>query len=96
MCKRRTDYCQAQEAHWQINDMASKAFSPSVVRSEPKISLWCTTKHGSIKPAVGTEDRGDILTRSLWEKVTDCILHVIFMDTGAKSYGNKGPQKVLR
>jgi hypothetical protein len=41
----------------------------------------------SIKLAVDTEDIGDVLTRSIWEKGTDYTLDVIFNDTDAKSYG---------
>jgi hypothetical protein len=75
--------------------MASKAFSPSAIHSEPKINLCCTTKNGSIKPAVDTEDRGDVLIRSLWEKGTDCMFYVRVKDTDATYYRNKDPQKVL-
>jgi hypothetical protein len=75
--------------------MASKAFTPSVVRNELRINLCCTAKERMCKPQSTTENRGDILSCGLWEQGTDCILDVRVTDTDAKTYEDKKPHKVL-
>jgi hypothetical protein len=44
---------------------------------------------------VENEDRGDVLIRGLWERVTDCILDVSVVDTYAPTYQMKDTSKVL-
>jgi hypothetical protein len=80
----------------ELVDLASKAFSPSAVRDEPKIHLCRAKKRESPKGRQDqpvkclfcndrNEDRGDVLIRGLWSKGTDCILDVRMTDLDAKS-----------
>jgi hypothetical protein len=66
-----------------------------MVHSEPCINLCCTTKNGSIKPVLDTEDRGDVLIRILWKKINDFIIDVRVTYTDSKYDRNEDPQKVL-
>ena len=90
----------------ELSDLASKALSPSSVRDEPKIHNGRTlegksdeeNKENPVKRLFcnkGTEDRGDILIRSLWARGTDCIIDVRITDVDAKSNRSKDPDKVL-
>jgi hypothetical protein len=90
----------------ELIDLASKTFSPSAVRDEPKIQKSRNpevksdeeNKDNSMKRLFRNnrnEDRGDILIRGLWERGTDCIIDVRVTDVDAKSNRSKDPHKVL-
>ncbi len=86
----------------ELSDLASKAFSPSSVRDEPKIHLSRPVEKQTAlaqpNPSVAKtqkEDCGDLLIRGLWSRGTDCIIDVRVTDTDAKSYRSKDPAKVL-
>ena len=90
----------------ELVDLASKAFSPSAVRDEPKIHSSRAneqeTPEGRQDQPVKrlfrnnrNEDRGDVLIRGLWSKGTDCILDVRMTDLDAKSNKSRNPDKVL-
>jgi hypothetical protein len=77
------------EIYDELFGMASKAFTPFVVRNEPKINPWCAAKEGTYKPLAKTEERGDVLMQGLLEQGTDFILDVRVMDTDEKTYKDK-------
>ena len=90
----------------ELIDIASKAYSPSAVRDEPKIQNSRNSeeksdeenKDKSVKRLLRNnrnEDRGDILIRGLWARGTDCIIDVRVTDVDAKSNRSKDPLKVL-
>ncbi len=71
----------------ELNDLATKALSPSAVRDEPLIHHSRSSKSESVEVTKDNpvqrlfrtnrnEDRGDILIRGLWERGTDCIIDV--------------------
>ncbi len=86
----------------ELSDLASKAFTPSAVRDEPKIHLSRPAEKKTTlaqpNPSVmkpPSDDRGDLLIRGLWIRGTDCIIDVRVTDTDARSNLSKDPHKVL-
>jgi hypothetical protein len=88
-----------------LSDLASKAFTPSAVRDEPKIHIGRSTEQNAEEQSSSpvsrnlrknrNEDRGDVLIHSLWANKTDCIIDVHITDIDAKSNRTKDPMKVL-
>jgi hypothetical protein len=88
----------------ELVDLASRAFTPSAVRDEPKIypcrpavELRTTDQQPVIRNLRKHqgEERGDVLIRGLWQKVTDAIIDVRITDLDAKTDIYRSPMKVL-
>jgi hypothetical protein len=90
----------------ELSDLASKALAPSAVRDEPKIHTCRNPEEKSDKENQANsvkrlfrnnrdEDRGDILIRGLWSRITGCIIDVRITDVDAKSNRSKDSDKVL-
>jgi hypothetical protein len=90
----------------ELSDLASKAFSPSAVRDEPKIHTCRSpevksdeeNEENSVKRLFRNncnEDRGDILIRGLWAQGAECIIDVRIADVDAKSNRSEDPDKAL-
>ena len=88
----------------KLVDLASRAFTPSAVRDEPKIypcrpavELRTTDQQPVIRNLCKHqgEERGDVLIRGLWQKGTDAIIDVRITALDAKTYISRSPMKVL-
>ena len=58
------------EIKFELQDLATRARIPSVVRDEPQIYP------GRSAVVEETEERGDLLIRNIWKHQTDCMLDV--------------------
>jgi hypothetical protein len=92
------------EIRVELVDLASRAFTPSAVRDEPKIypcrpavELRTTDQQPVIRNLRKHqgEERGDVLIRGLWQKGTDAIIDVRITDLDAKTNISRSPMKVL-
>ena len=88
--------------------MAGKDFTPSHVRNDPPIYQGCTVKRTKAKPAgpsginnteetppEATEQKGGLLLRDLWQNGTNNVHDMRVMNTDAKSYWERSPEKCL-
>ena len=84
------------------------AFIPSHVRNNPLIYQCCAVKRTKAKPdgtsdtidpddtpPEATEQKGDLLLWDLWHNGTDSVHDITFVNTDAKSYWEKSPEKCL-
>ena len=91
-----------------VADLAGKAFTPSHVRNDPLIYQCCAVKREKSKPSGPsettdpddtppevTEQNGDLLLRDLWNNGTDSVHDMRVVNTDAKSYWGKSPEKCL-
>ena len=91
-----------------VADLAGKAFTPSHVRNDPLIYQCCAAKKTKANPAgpsgiidtedtptEATEQKGDLLLRDLWQNWTDSVHNICVVNTNAKSYWEKSPEKCL-
>ena len=88
--------------------LAGKAFTPSHVRDEPLIYQGCAVKRTKANPdgpsdttdpddthPEATEQKGYLLIRDLWQNGTDSVHDMRVMNTDAKYYWQKSPEKCL-
>ena len=65
------------EIKFELQDLATRALIPSVVRDEPRIY---PVPRAAVEETAGmstpTEERGDLLNRNIWKHQTACILTV--------------------
>ena len=91
-----------------VANLAGKSFTPSHVRDDPLIYQGCALKRTKAKPAglsdttdpddtppEAMEKKGDLLLQDLWQNGTDSVLGMRVVNTGAKSYWEKSPEKCL-
>ena len=92
----------------RVVDLDGKDFTPSNVRNDPLIYRGCAVKRKKAKPAgnsgttekddtppEATEQKGDLLPRELWHNGTDSVQYMCVVNTDAKSYWEKSPEKCL-
>jgi hypothetical protein len=85
------------ELRYELCDMVSRAFQPSVIRYEPKIHKCHPTQAGQpCTPMAENGDHGDVRIRGLCERGSASILDVRVTDTEAPNYQMKDPSKVLK
>ena len=91
-----------------VADLASRAFTPTHVRNDPLIYQGCAVTRKKAQPAgpggstaPGTsppgesEQTGDLLIRDLCKNGTDSIHGMRVVNTDAKSYWGRSPEKCL-
>ena len=89
-------------------DLAGRSFTPSHVRNDPLIYQGCAVKRpksqpagpsGSTKPGENPtkaiEQKGDLLIRDLWNNGTDSVHNMSVVNTDARSYLEKSPERCL-
>ena len=81
---------------FELQDLATRALIPYVVRNEPQIYLGrgadVDNAEGMFTP---TEERGDLQIRNLWKHQTDCIMDVRITNVDAQSNIHRKPEAVL-
>ena len=93
-----------------VADLAGKAFTPSHVRDDPLIYSGCAMSRTKLNPAGSnitnptrkttampevTEQKGDLLLRDLWQQGTVSFHDMLVVNTDAKSYWGRSPEKCL-
>ena len=91
-----------------VADLAGKAFTPSHVRNNPLIYQGCAVKRTKSNlagpsgitetedtPPEATEQKGDLILRELWQNGTESVHNMRVVNTDAKSYWEKSPEKCL-
>ena len=91
-----------------VADLASRAFTPTHVRNDPLIYQGCAVTRKKAQPAGpggntapettppgDSEQKGDLLIRDLWKNGTDSIHDMRVVNTDAKSYWGRSPEKCL-
>ena len=85
---------------YELMNIAAMATRESAVGAEPLINPGSLTalrsNSDSNNDTVSSEDRGDIIVRSLWGNQHDGIIDVRLTNTDAPGYGNRDPMKVLQ
>ena len=92
----------------RVADLAGKDFTPSHVRSNSLIYQGCAVKRPKAKPdgpsgstnpvetpPEATEQNRDLLLRDLWQNGTDSVHDMRVVNTDAKSYWEKPPERCL-
>ena len=92
----------------RVADLNGKTFTPSHVRNDPLIYQGCAVKRTKSKPArpsgitntedtppEATEQKEDLLLQELWHNGTDSVQEMRVVNTDAKSYWEKSPEKCL-
>ena len=84
------------EIKFELQDLATRALNPSVVRDEPQIYPG---RSSDVEETEGmstqTEECGGILIRNLRTRQTDCILDVRITNLDAASNIHRKPEVVL-
>ena len=85
---------------YELMNIAAMATRESAVGAEPLINPGSLTalrsNSDSNNDTVSSEDRGDIIVRSLWGNQHDGIIDVRLTNTDAPGYGDRDPKKVLQ
>ena len=90
-----------------VSDLSGKAFTPSHVRNNPIIYSGCAVKRTKAapdrargnrnqslaQPAEGTEQKGDLLIRNLWQQGTDSVHNMLVVNTDTPTHKKKDPEK---
>jgi hypothetical protein len=86
------------EINYELANLIRLAFKKSKVRAEPRIFNGSSAaNYDSPSPIVDVSgERGDLLVRGFWENSMDAIIDVRCVDTDAKSYNSREPDKVLK
>ena len=76
------------------------------MRNDPLIYQGCAVKRTKAKPArpsgitnteetppEATEQKGELMIRDLWQNVTESLHNMHIVNTDAKSYWEKSPEK---
>jgi hypothetical protein len=86
------------EINYELANLMRLAFKKSVVRAEPRIfnGSPATTSENPNPTVDPSGERGDLLVRGFWENGMDAIIDVRCVDTDAKSYNSRDPEKVLK
>ena len=91
-----------------VADLAIRDFTLSHVRNDPLIYQGCAVRRTKSQPAglrdsntpgdsppEATEQKGDLLIRDLWSNRTDSVHYMRVVNTDAKSYWERSPEKCL-
>jgi hypothetical protein len=86
------------EINYELANLMRLAFKKSTVRAEPRIfnGSPATDSETSSPTVDASGERGDLLVRGFWENGMDAIIDVRVVDTDAKSYNSRAPEKVLK
>jgi hypothetical protein len=86
------------EINYELANLMRLAFKKSTVRAEPRIFNGSSAANSdNPSPTVDASgERGDLLVRGFWENGMDAIIDVRCVDTDAKSYNSRDPDKVLK
>ena len=91
-----------------VADLSVRAFTPSHVRNDPLIYQGCAVKRPKAHPAgprdntklgdnppEATEQKGELLIRDLWSNGTYSVHDMSVVNTDAKYYWEKSPERCL-
>jgi hypothetical protein len=86
------------EINYELANLMKLAFKKSTIRAEPRIFNGSpVTDSENPNPTIDASgERGDLLVRGFWENGMDAIIDVRCVDTDAKSYNRREPEKVLK